>query len=138
MMGALGVLKLKVPVITYETWLQTTEYTFEEWQRRNIHFIASSYFDDERDEVKRFKKNYLSKVKLMPSVRAYQGYEMMMYYGKMYALHGKDFPQKMKEGGYHKGFILSGFDYKQGNDNQFVPLYKVEELTMKLVNAPAE
>lgn len=134
--GALGLLHLKVPVITYDTWLQSTDYTFEEFQRRHVHFIASSYANDDNDEVKRFKRRYLEKVKLVPSIRAFQGYEMMMYFGKMYALHGKDFIQKMRAAGYQKGFLFSGFDYSKGNDNQFVPLFKLEDLNMKLVNVP--
>ncbi|SFC80157.1 ABC-type branched-chain amino acid transport system, substrate-binding protein [Flexibacter flexilis DSM 6793] len=136
LMGAMGLLHLKVPIITYDTWLQSTDFTFEEWQRRNTHFIYPTYIDDDNEEVKRFKKKYIEKIKIMPSIRAFQGYDLMMYFGGLFADYGKDFRSKLRTESYRKGILLSGFDYRGGTDNQFVPIFKIEDLNLKLVNQP--
>lgn len=136
LMGAMGLLHLKIPIITYDTWLQSTDFTFEEWQRRNAHFIYPTYINDDNEEVKRFKKKYIEKMKIMPSIRAFQGYDLMMYFGGMFADYGKEFRSKLTSESYRKGVLLSGFDYRGGTDNQFVPIFRIEDLNLKLVNKP--
>lgn len=136
LMGAMGLLHLKVPIVTYDTWLQSTDFTFEEWQRRNAHFIYPTYINDDNEEVKRFKKKYIEKMKIMPSVRAFQGYDLMMYFGGMFADYGKEFRSKLNSESYRKGVLLSGFDYRGGTDNQFVPIFRIEDLNLKLMNKP--
>jgi outer membrane protein assembly factor BamD (BamD/ComL family) len=136
LVAAMEVNRSRVPVIAPADWLESaSSVTLEQWQRQNVHFIFPTFIY-ESEEVKSFRNRYAEKTNMIPSVYAFQGYEMMMYFGRALANYGRDFQEDIRREGFRRGVTMGGYDYSDATDNQFVPLVKVEDTQLKVVNEP--
>jgi hypothetical protein len=113
--------------------------SFEQLQRRQIHFIYPDFVDAGNASLQAFKKVYTSKMNNFPNLYAYTGYELMTYFGKSLYAYGNYLKDGFNRQGFIKGTLFQGYDYALANDNKFVPIVKFEENTLKLVNpSPTE
>ncbi|QHT67142.1 ABC transporter substrate-binding protein [Rhodocytophaga rosea] len=128
----------KVPVVTLSNWLELKLISFDQFERRNIHFIYPEYIDYGSETVKSFRKNYVSKKSIIPSIYSYQGYDMMLFFGRLLGEHGTFFHQALHQQAPQKGVILPGYNYTGANDNQYVPLVKFQNAQLVLINPIAE
>jgi hypothetical protein len=133
-MNALETISSKIPVLTPSDWFRFENVSFERFESRNIHFIYPEYIDPQQSSVKEFKQLYLKKTNLIPSFYAYQGYELMLFFGKMLHEEGRNFITKLHEKEKIKGNIFSGYSFYKANDNQYVPVFKFEHNDLKLLN----
>jgi ABC-type branched-subunit amino acid transport system substrate-binding protein/predicted negative regulator of RcsB-dependent stress response len=122
------------PVLTMPNWLEQRMISFEQLERRNVHFIYPEYVPFNADTVQAFRKNYIAKRNIVPSVYSYQGYDMMMFFGKILAEHGTFFHQALHQQPPQAGAVMAGYNYNGSNINQYVPLVKFEKATLILVN----
>jgi ABC-type branched-subunit amino acid transport system substrate-binding protein len=124
----------KLPIITMSNWLELKMVSFEQLERRNVHFIHPDFIDYGSETVRTFRKNYLAKRNIIPSIYSYQGYDMMMFFGKLLGEHGTYFHQALHQQPIKQGVVLSAYNYTGSNDNQYVPLVKFENARLVLVN----
>jgi ABC-type branched-subunit amino acid transport system substrate-binding protein len=124
----------KLPIITLSNWLELKMISFEQFERRNVHFIHPEYVAYVSDTVKAFRGNYIKRRNIVPSLYSYQGYDMMMFFGKQLIEHGTFFHQALHQQSPVKGKILAGFNYLGSNDNQYVPLIKFQDAKLILIN----
>jgi len=124
----------KIPTITPSNWFNFELMNFNQFEQRNIYFIYPEYLDTQAEEVKKFKHSYLQKTNIVPSLYAYQGYDMMLFFGRLMGENGSHFDKILHERKQVKSIIFSGYDYQKANDNQYVPIYKFEEGDFKLLN----
>jgi hypothetical protein len=99
-----------------------------------VHFIHPDFIDYGSETVRTFRKNYLAKRNIIPSIYSYQGYDMMMFFGKLLGEHGTYFHQALHQQPIKQGVVLSAYNYTGSNDNQYVPLVKFENARLVLVN----
>jgi ABC-type branched-subunit amino acid transport system substrate-binding protein len=128
----------KISIVTLSNWLELKLISFEQFERRNIHFIFPEYIDYGSEAVKTFRKNYLSKRNIIPSIYSYQGYDMMLFFGRLLSEHGIYFHQALRQQNPQKGVVLPGYNYTGSNDNQYVPLVKFQNAQLVLINPIAE
>jgi ABC-type branched-subunit amino acid transport system substrate-binding protein len=128
----------KIPVVTLSNWLELKLISFDQFERRNIHFIYPEYIDYGSETVKSFRKNYVSKRSIIPSIYSYQGYDMMLFFGRLLGEHGTFFHQALHQQAPQKGVVLPGYNYTGANDNQYVPLVKFQNAQLILINPIAE
>ena len=69
---------------------------------------------------------------IIPSVYAAQGYDMLLFFGRQIARNS--FPVKNSSGAQADDYLLSGFDYAKGNENQVVPIVKFEDGRFTKIN----
>jgi hypothetical protein len=124
----------KLPIVTLSNWLELKMISFEQFERRNVHFIYPEYIEYTSDTVKTFRSNYIKRRNIVPSIYSYQGYDMMTYFGKLLGEHGTFFQQALHQRPPARGKILSGYNYQGSNDNQYVPLIKFQDGRLVLVN----
>ena len=125
------------PVIAPGDWLlDATMISFEQWERRGIYFLFPNYVDADREQVQEFRRAYQQQVRLVPSVFAYQGYDLLFFLGSMVKKYGPQFIEKLAGAGFQPGETLAGYDYTHGRDNGFVPLLRVEDGRLRVVNLP--
>jgi ABC-type branched-subunit amino acid transport system substrate-binding protein len=122
------------PVITLPNWLEQRMISFEQLERRNVHFIYPEYVQFNADTVQAFRRNYIARRNIVPSVYSYQGYDMMMFFGKLLAEHGTFFHQAIHQMPPRQGVIMAGYNYHGSNVNQYVPLVKFDKANLVLVN----
>ena len=84
---------------------------------RNLYLITPDYVDITKDSVKNFQKDYYEKTNTLPSVYSYQGYDQMLFFGRML----DKYKDRLKDGvalrTYDDDYLLSGFDYTQSREN---------------------
>jgi ABC-type branched-subunit amino acid transport system substrate-binding protein len=90
-MSALDKEFAKYPVLTMADWLQYQMINFEQFELRNVHFIFPEFIDYRKPEVIAFKQAYVQKRNLIPSIYAYQGYELLMLFGRALTQFGTNF-----------------------------------------------
>ncbi len=83
----------------------------------NLYLIETDYVDIMKDGVKSFQKDYFDKTNTLPSVYSYQGYDQLLFFGRMIGKYN----ERMKDGielrKYDEGYLLSGFDYTKSREN---------------------
>ena len=125
-----------VPIIAPSSWLDFESISYEQFMLHNTHFIYPNFVDTGSLSGANFLTNYQSKVGLNPSNYAYQGFDLMLYYGNLLGKYGRKFNEKIQTESITKGFYSPYFDYTHQNDNGFVPIVKIENFKLKLVNQP--
>ncbi|MHA6247637.1 ABC transporter substrate-binding protein [Pontibacter sp. CAU 1760] len=131
----------KMPLITYDKWLDIGQISLRQLDNLEVYFISPKYIDQQNPAYKSFRKAYLKQYNLPPSIYAYAGFEMLYYFSTMLQQYGPQFDQQMMQLGNKPGVLYAGFGYaapdKQqptAKDNQYVPILKLENLQLQVVN----
>lgn len=117
--------RLDVPIVTKMDAFNFQESGKSQFSDRSLYFIAPDFVDDDKVEVRNFKLNYINKRNTLPSYYAYQGYDMMLFFGRILGKYQADFRRGLDLNAKVVGYTLSGFDYSQANENQRVPICKM-------------
>ncbi len=135
--SSLEISQQSIPVITVSDWLSFKLLTFEQLERRRVHFIQPDFIDYENPIVKNLKKRYTETRNIFPTAYAYQGFDLISFFGGIMGKYGTYFKPQLTELGFVRGKTLAGFDYTESNSNLFVPITKFEDGILKVVNYPS-
>ncbi len=72
-------------------------------------------------------KAFMDTYKTIPSLHHFIGMESIIFLGEALRDYGKYFQEGLRKGEYRRGFLMPGFEYGLSNDNQVVPLVRVED-----------
>jgi ABC-type branched-subunit amino acid transport system substrate-binding protein len=131
--SAMDIMKQDVPVFTYSEWLSYQLLTFDQLERRKVHFLMPEFVNYDDPNVKRFRKAYVSRNDVFPTTFSYQGFDMMLNFGRSLGKYGNMFNDEVRRCGLMKGSILAGMDFSCANSNQVVPITKFENFQLKPV-----
>jgi ABC-type branched-subunit amino acid transport system substrate-binding protein len=134
--SALEVSQKSIPVIVKSDWLQYKNLSFQQLERREVYFIHPDYLNYENTGVKDFKKAFFIRDNIYPSNFAYQGYDLMLIFGKALNMYGNNFKEPLQKAGFIPGKIFPGYDYSGSAANKFVPITKFKEHQLTLMNMP--
>ncbi|MEJ8802731.1 ABC transporter substrate-binding protein [Pontibacter sp. H249] len=130
-----------LPIVTYEKWLDIGQLTLRQLDNLEVYFISPKFINKQSSTNNWFRRKYVSKYNMAPSAYAYAGFEMMYYFGRMLQEYGPQFNQQMQATGVRPGVFYSGLGYTDTNsrneirqDNQFVPITKLDNLQLTVVN----
>ncbi|RAU82960.1 ABC transporter substrate-binding protein [Pontibacter arcticus] len=132
----------KLPLITYDKWLDINQVSLRQLDDLEVYFINPKYIDKQSPAATAFKKAYTSQYNLPPSVYAYTGFEMVYYFGTLLQKYGPQFSESLVQTALRPVVFYKGFGYydpSQRNqqispDNQYVPITKLENLQLMVVN----
>lgn len=125
--------RISIPIVTKMDAFNFQENSRSQFAGRDLYFIAPDFMDDEKLEVKNFKLNYINKRGTLPSYFAYQGYDMMLFFGRMMGKYRMDIRNGLNLKPSTDGYTLAGFDYTNANENQRVPIYRLVGTKLTLV-----
>lgn len=130
-----------LPVIAYDKWLDINQISLRQLDNLEVYFVSSKFINKQSMAYDWFRKNYIRKYNLPPSQYAYAGFEMLYYFGQMLQQHGAQFNTQLRMAGVKPGLLYHGIGYAnqgQGSelkpDNQYVPITKLENLQLTVVN----
>ena len=133
----------KTPLLTYGSWLDITQLSLNQLDENEVFFVYPDFIDSKKPSVKKFRKMYTARYNVPPSVFAYSGYEMMFYFGQMLHRNGKNFNASLAKTPLQPGLFFQGISYRNTllpeqytNDNQYVPILKMDDLQLYVVNPP--
>jgi len=134
LMSQLAVADSKVPVITNPNLLEFPMIGYDQYERRNVHFIHPDYVNLDNEAAKAFTSRYINENNIIPSLYSYQGYDLMVFFGQMLNKYGSRLRDELIRQAPARGAVLAGFDYANSTANQYVPLLKFEQSRMVPVN----
>ncbi len=76
-------------------WLDFEQLDFEYFEKLHLHVSSAFYVDDNDERVRQFKQKYFQSYGAVPDEESFLGYDVMLYFGKLLAKHGKNFTQKL-------------------------------------------
>jgi ABC-type branched-subunit amino acid transport system substrate-binding protein len=127
-------LSQKVPVIAYASWLEATQLSLKQLDDQEIYFLHPWYVDSSQESVRSFKKDFIARYQVPPSDFVHAGFDLMYYFGQILARHGSRFNTTLSSEGPISGAFLQGIGYGGEHDNQYVPLLKLDNLQLNVVN----
>ncbi|MEA5138008.1 ABC transporter substrate-binding protein [Arcicella rigui] len=91
---------------------------------REVYCINPEFVDNEKPEVDAFRKDYLAKYGVVPSYYAFHGYDMALFWGRLFGKNGYNIRKGLdNQETYNNGtYTLSGFNYIKSQDNQISPV----------------
>ena len=137
-LSAIDTRRDSIPLIGYDEWMDFNQISFDQLQRMGVIMIGQNYFDFTSAEVVDFKDSYKESYNKLPSQYSYDGYETMRFFGAKLIQYGNYFQYGLYEEGFQEGYLYFGFDYTNANDNQVVPIMKMEDLKLKMLNYEQE
>ncbi len=118
---------VSAPIFVPSKWLDIKLLNYDQFLRRNVHFIYPDYEDLNKPELLKFRTAFGARTNLKPLTNgATMGYEVMNFYGHAMKLYGNRFNQNIQSSGFTPGKTLYGFDYSMGNANAVVPIFKFD------------
>lgn len=130
-----------LPLITYDKWLDINQISLRQLDDLEAYFISPKYMNKMNPLNSWFRKQYISRYNIPPSIYAYAGFEMLYYFGTMLKNYGPQFNQQLAQAGTRLGVFYPGLSYTDPTDrnqvqpdNQYVPITKIENLQLTVVN----
>ncbi|WP_299759597.1 ABC transporter substrate-binding protein [uncultured Pontibacter sp.] len=131
----------ELPLIAYDKWLDINQVTLQQLDYLQVYFISPKYVNKLSPASKSFREKFTNNYNLPPSQYAYAGFEMLYYFGQLLKQYGPQFNSQLAGAGIQPGVLYSGIGYTDQNlrnqlqaDNQFVPILKLENLELTVVN----
>lgn len=126
------------PVITKSDWLTFNLISYEQFEKRNVFFIQTDFYDYSSPLFKNFKSSFTSRTKIYPTYHAVQGFELMMYFGEALYRYGTYFKTGLNAEGFTKGKILGGFDFSNSYANRYVTISRFKDRNLLQMNIGIE
>ena len=124
----------KIPLLTYGSWLEMTQLSLKQLDDQEVYFLYPWFIDSTQEPVKSFKKKYVARFHVPPSEYVHAGFDLMYYFGHVLARHGSRFNTSLNSEGTISGVFLQGIGYAGEHDNQYVPILKLDNLQLNVVN----
>jgi ABC-type branched-subunit amino acid transport system substrate-binding protein len=100
-----------------------------------LYLIETDYVDRNKEEVRQFQKAYWNQCNTFPSVYSYQGYDQLLFFGRMLHKYKDRLNNGLEIRRYDQDdFLLSGFDYTKGRENQIPPVLRYNGSKWEPVN----
>jgi ABC-type branched-subunit amino acid transport system substrate-binding protein/predicted negative regulator of RcsB-dependent stress response len=125
-----------IAIIGSEEWLEFRSINYEQLERFLLYFIAPNFIDYTRQEVEKFRQDFMENTKTLPSQSAYSGYEAILYAGRMLSQYGTYFQLHNQEESVRQGVLFPAYKFAGSNDNHFVPIIRMIKSDLVMVNAP--
>lgn len=114
---------LAVPVVATSTSFNLQQSRLGKYGSR-LFLIEADYVDREKENVREFQKTYWTQTNTFPSVYSYQGYDQLLFFGRMLAKYKDGLKKGLEMRKYDDDYLLSGFDFTKSRENQIIPLLK--------------
>ena len=122
-------------VVGPESLLEGTTSNFEELEHLGVNFYAPNYIDFEKPAYRYFRQKYLNRYHDAPQKFAALGFDLMSFAGHCMQHYGNYFQLELNKQGIVKeqGLFKEGYDYVYAHDNKVVPIIRLEDSKLKLI-----
>ncbi len=134
--SALQTMRVRVPVVATEAWLGFQQIGYDQMEASNVYLIYPK-FANKGSGWRKIVSLYVKEANMLPLEYVFYGFETIHAFGKLLKEHGTGFWYKVREQEQpFPGVSMAGSDFRQGNDNQYVPIVRFEKGLLKLSNPP--
>ena len=125
-----------IQIIGHGNWLHDKTANYQSLQDLGIWMLSPGFIDLENPIYMNFESAYVREFRTIPSQFVTAGYECILFSGYSLNRFGKYFQNGLRSSIVEGVGLYLGFDYTRGNDNQFIPVMKFEELELRVQNRP--
>jgi ABC-type branched-subunit amino acid transport system substrate-binding protein len=113
-----------VPLLATSTSFNLQQSRLSRYASR-LYLIETDYVDKEKEGVREFQRNYWNLTNTFPSVYSYQGYDQLLFFGRMMSKYKDDLAKGLEMRKYtDEDYLLSGFDFTKARDNRISPVLR--------------
>ncbi|MEM8894665.1 MAG: hypothetical protein AAGC88_08815 [Bacteroidota bacterium] len=128
----------KIPIIGLGDWLDFNVLTLEQFERLEVAMIHTNYVNYDSADIFSIEDELTQLYRNQPSLNQLTGYDLIWFIGKQLDEHGVYFQRGLEAGELIPGRVFPGYMYGYARDNQFVPIVKMVDSALKIVNSPNE
>ena len=118
--------RLSVPMAVTSSAFDWNKTSMSSISGRNMFLVGNDFIDQNKQQVRDFQKMYVTKRNTIPSIYVMQGYDMMLFYGRMFQKYKTNLNVGLSMQKYDE-YLLQGFDYTISNDNKASTYFKLED-----------
>jgi ABC-type branched-subunit amino acid transport system substrate-binding protein len=101
---------------------------------KELYLIDNEFIDNSKKQTSDFQNQYFIKRNIIPSIHVLQGYDMMLFYGRMIHKYKGQLRNGLDIRTYQDDYLLQGFNYNKTNDNQTVTILKYGDMKFEKAN----
>lgn len=105
-------------------WLEHAVIDYNVYARLGVVLYAPNYINVNSDNYSAFRDAYVRKHRKAPVEVVEDGYDLMMLVGSSLEKYGKYFQLGWNDSGNIDGYISTGYNFSNSNDNKLAPLLK--------------
>jgi ABC-type branched-subunit amino acid transport system substrate-binding protein len=124
---------INAPVLVTASSFNLQNLQSSSLSERDVYLMDTEFIDTSKPQVRDFQTNYFNKRNTLPSVYALQGYDTLLFFGRLLHKYRNQLRSGLDVRTYEDDYLLSGFNYQKSNDNQVVPIVQLND--MKWVRA---
>ncbi|MBD0399810.1 ABC transporter substrate-binding protein [Flammeovirga sp. EKP202] len=115
-----------------QEWLKYKQLSYSQMETAQINILYPNWFDDDSFRAKTFIAEYQEKFNNQPSSFVYDGFETLFTFGLILNEYGNGFVQDLKASDqFRKGYLTPAYNYKDAQDNQYVPIIQFVDGDLK-------
>ena len=123
MLVALNKKNLDSPLITTAEAFNPSNISNGSIAGREVYCLDPEFVDTEKPEADIFRKDYLNKYGVLPSYYAFHGYDLALFWGRLFGKYGYNIRKGLDSRDLNKeGYNFSGYNFNKAQDNQVLPI----------------
>jgi hypothetical protein len=123
MLTALNKKSVDTPLITTAEAFNSSNLSNGSLSGRAVYCLDPEFVDIEKPEADNFRKEYLSKYGVLPSYYAFHGYDLALFWGRLFGKYGYNIRKGLDSRDLNKdGYNFSGYNFNKSQDNQVLPI----------------
>lgn len=124
----------KIPIIGLGEWLNFNVLTLEQLERLGVALVHPNYLKFNSEEYYEINTSLTTKYRQPASLNQFSGYDMINLAGQLLYENGIYFQQGLITGKVYQGKVFEAYRYGYAQDNQIVPIVKMKESVLQIVN----
>ena len=124
----------KVPTFGFDTWLDISNISEVQLESLGVYLVGYNGIQFGDETLENFRENYVKAYGIMPTHYSSFGYDAMLLIGQAIKENGTQFHIGLKSEGLILEDVLSGYQFGQTIDNQYVPIFKLNNRVLEVLN----
>lgn len=124
----------KLPIIGLGDWLNFNVITLDQFERLGIALIHPNHIKYESESYYHISKHLSETYRQPPSINHFTGYDLIWFTGTLLESYGVYFQTGLQNGTKISGRVFHTFQYGFARDNQLVPIVKLKDSSLQIVN----
>lgn len=134
LLGAYSWTSSKYPILICGKWLESPNADYDEYEKHPVFFIDPDFPKIEHPQYKNWESSYISKWGSPPGWIAWKGFDLGISLAKHWYSGGSIDFSSLRSGVELESQLFGKYIFtREASENQFVPIYKLEEKSIKMV-----
>jgi hypothetical protein len=124
----------QMPLFGDLTWLNFRSISYDQLERLNVLLLAPDFANREKASFKEFRDEFFEKYNVKPGPNAIFSYDLFSWLSAMLEKYGTYFQTGLEGNAFYSGNNQEGFQYGAFRDNQVVPIVKMVDSKLVVLN----